>query len=456
MSKNTVVACMCVAAVATGLCRADDLEDLARQNAELRKRVETLEKELSQLKQIVLAQNGAVTAGRERGSAAATSTVPSTDRPGKAAAPAPAAPPKKNVSSNLDIEIYGFLKADASYDTSRSHPGNYVVYLDREDQRNNDDEFNVTANETRVGMRIKGPAESGFSAAGRLEVDFYGNYAAENKAKIQMRHAYLTLDWPGDHFGILAGQTSDVISPLVPRTLNYTVLWDAGNIGYRHPQVRVTKDFQVQKDINVNLQAAISRTIGRNDLTGSETGEDAGFPTLQGRIGLTFPGLGYKPATIGFSGHYGTEEYDPNTGGSNKDFESWSLNLDLNQPVYSWLTVKGELFTGRDLDSYFGGIGQGVNTSRLHEIDSRGGWVAATLGPWDNWSFNIGCGIDDVDSDDVSTGDRVLNRSVFGNAIYHLDANTEIGVELSHWKTEYRGPGDADDLRFQGSFIYRF
>ena len=36
------------------------------------------------------------------------------------------------------------------------------------------------------------------------------------------------------------------------------------------------------------------------------------------------------------------------------------MNLDVLQPVTSVLTIKGELFTGENLGTYFGGIGQGV------------------------------------------------------------------------------------------------
>jgi hypothetical protein len=108
------------------------------------------------------------------------------------------------------------------------------------------------------------------------------------------------------------------------------------------------------------------------------------------------------------------------------------------------------------LDSYFGGIGQGVNTTTLKEIESRGGWIAAALGPWTEWIFNVGTGTDNVDRDDVANGGRTLNTSVFGNLIYSLNKHSQIGFELSHWTTHYRGPGDATDTRGQLSFIYNF
>lgn len=422
-----------------------DVESLRQENAQLRQRLEKLES-------AVAASNKAAT----------PMTVPAETK-GQAvpAKPQPvanlgSAGDKKNVLSSLDIEIYGIIKQDTAYDSSRSYPGNYVVYLDSEATRENDDEFNLTANQTRLGMRITGPATETFKTSGLVEIDFYGNYASENKAKIQMRHAYMVLDWPASQFSILAGQTSDIISPLVPNTLNYTVLWDAGNIGYRRPQIRFTKGISLGEKVSLKLEGGVARTIGRTDATGSETGEDAGTPTGQARASVTFPFFGPKPTTIGVSGHIGKEEYDTDNTGKHVDLDSQSINLDVTQPVCPGLTVLGELFTGKNLDQYFGGIGQGVNTATLEEICDKGGWVAVNLGPWSNWSFSLGTGFDAVDRDDVADGARTRNSSVFGNVLYAFNKNAQVGFELSRWETDYRGQGDADDLRGQLSFIYKF
>lgn len=118
--------------------------------------------------------------------------------------------------------------------------------------------------------------------------------------------------------------------------------------------------------------------------------------------------------------------------------------------------MKGELFKGENLGTYFGGIGQGVNTTSANEVASKGGWVAASIGPWSDWNFNVGAGVDDVDRDDVAAGGRTLNSSIFGNAIYTVNEHLQVGGELSHWKTHWKGEGDADDLRVQMSFICKF
>ena len=422
MSRTITVAVIAIV-ISTGACGgAKASAARADENAQLKDRVETLEKQVQEL-----------------------TGTPSGDG-------------KKPMWSKLDVQFYVFIKGDAAYDNSRTNSGNYVLYVDRENDRNNDDEFNLTANETRLGVDISGPQDNSIQTSGKVEFDFYGSDAPENKAKIQMRHAFLQLLWPDSGFSLLAGQTWDVIAPLNPTTLNYTVLWDVGNIGYRRPQIRLTKDHLLSGDTSLKFQGAISRTIGRNsdlggDLT-SESGEDAGFPTFQGRVGVTFPWLPAGATTVGLSGHMGQEEYDMVSG--SRDFDSWSINLDVLQPINTWLTLKAELFKGENLDSYLGGIGQGVNTDALKEIDSKGGWCAASLGPWDQWSFNAGIAIDDVDADDVDSGARTLNRAVFANAIYALNKHADIGVELSHWRTDYKGSGDADNVRLQTSLKYKF
>lgn len=450
-----------------GICIADVGADTAKENAELKARIEKLEKELAELKQIVNQQEEArvkeINNIERRTSNIEKRTATITTEPNKLA---PAG--KKPVLSGLDVVLYGRLKLDAVFDTARMDVGDYAKWVKPDRGRNDHSQFDMTANETRLGLWIYGPKDEEVKTSGRVEIDFYGG-GAENKPNPMMRHAYLNLDWPQDKFSILAGQTSDTISPLWPDTLNYTVGWWVGNIGYRRPQIRLTKSLALDKDNELKLEGALARTLGRNNSSilpaGDQTdsGENAGFPSVQGRISLTTPSWGYKPATVGFSGHFGKEEYDTNTTrgvvNGSKRFDSWSLNVDVLQPVNEWLSFKGELFWGQDLDAYLGGIGQGVNTARIKEIHSHGGWVQASLGPWDKWSFNVGVSADRVKTDDLEgmSGDlRKYNQSIFGNVLYDVSKNAQIGFELSQWHTDYVDLGDADSLRAQTSFIYKF
>lgn len=427
-----------------------------KENAELRGRVDALEQEMAQLKAIVLSNNQAG-GWQAAGTGAAPLKLSDEDFDRIASMVRTNADGKKPVLSNLDLQLYGYIKFDGSYDTSRTNTGNFVTWVDSEVDNRDDNEFNMTAKQTRLGMKISGPDDGEMKTSGKVEIDFYGNYGAENQGKIQMRHAYMKLDWPDKDFSIIAGQTSDVISPLNPSTLNYTVLWDAGNIGYRRPQLRFTKGFDLDGERRLEAAVAILRTIGDDKfvsttVNNAESGEDSGIPTVQGRIGLTFPWLDYKPTTLGVSGHWGKEDYDS----VSKERETWSLNVDFNQPINDKLSIKAEGFIGENLDTYFGGIGQGLNTATGEVIGSKGGWIAASLGPWDKMRYNVGIGVDDVDNGDIANGQRSLNRSIFGNVIYAVNKNVDVGFEISHWHTQRKNQGGADALRAQMSFIYKF
>ena len=211
----------------------------------------------------------------------------------------------------------------------------------------------------------------------------------------------------------------------------------------------------------MRLQGAVTRTIG-DDIANDpgDTGEDFCLPGIQGRVAVTFPGLGPKSTTVGVSSHWGREEYDKDAFDTHENLDSWSVNLDVVQPVTDWLIVKGEMHTGENLDAYLGGIGQGVNHTTVKEIGACGGWLAATLTPLNNWTFNVGASIEAVNTDDIditdATADRTLNRSIFTNAIYNINAKTSVGLEVSHWFTEYENQDKGGSLRLQGSFIYNF
>ena len=142
--------------------------------------------------------------------------------------------------SKLEHEWYGYVKLDVAYDGSRTSPGEFAKWAVPEPP---DDEVTITLNETRLGLKLKAPGDrTRFRAGGRVEVDLYGHVDDPDP---RIRHAFLHFSWPEADFDIIVGQTSDVISPLYPSTLNYTVAWWAGNIGFRRPQIRATRRFAI-------------------------------------------------------------------------------------------------------------------------------------------------------------------------------------------------------------------
>ena len=366
-----------------------------------------------------------------------------------------------DLPAGWSIKPYGYFKFDMSYDDSSVNgaDGDYVVHVRPENSvTRSDDKFSATARQTRLGMKVFAPNIGDVKVMGRVEFDFYNPLTAdvnENKSTPQMRHAYGELI--GKDWSFIFGQTTDIISPLCPNTLNYTVGWFGGNVGYRHPQLSFAKWWDCPNGNRFKIETAISRETGNdNGAVLVDDGQDNGdFPTLLSRVSCELPMSG-KKLVAGVSGHYGKEEVDWDYVGDDEDVHTWSLNADLTVPVCKTVELKGEFFWAENFDSYFGGIGQGVNTVTRDEIETVGGWAQIGIKPCAAWAFNTGAGIDDPVDSDLNNGDRSNNLFAFTNANYFFSKYLSTGIEISYWQTEYKNTDDGDDFRVQHSWMLKF
>jgi hypothetical protein len=379
--------------------------------------------------------------------------IPQAAQPPQAA---PAKTPGIPITAKPSVELYGFIKLDTAYDTAQVYPGNYAVRVQQPlAGRPARDQFSITANATRLGLNFKTQGSGPAVTSGKLEVDLYGG-GTENKPTPMMRHAYFQVEWPASGVTLLAGQTWDVISPLWMPTANYSVGWWAGNIGYRHPQVRLSKEFRLDDGNSFLLQGALVRTMGH--LTGERnTGVDAGFPTAQGRLAYSFPAGAGGKAAFGLSGHWGEEAYPAVTPGQpDVRFRSWSANLDMKIPMGKSVTLQGEAFTGRDLDSYLGGSNEAIRLDPKTATESAGGWLALSIIGSPKVTWNLGASVDDPRNSELSPGARSRNSSIFGNGYFTIAPSAQLLAELSYWATDYLGKPRAHAFRAQLSFQYTF
>lgn len=357
-------------------------------------------------------------------------------------------------TGSLDLDWYGYVKLDASWDEALVNTGNFARWVISPEARHTHQGFNMTARETRLGFRAGSEAGS-LKLNARWEADFYAG-AAENKNGLQVRHAYVEIRTPSG-WSILAGQTSDVISPLNPATLNYTVAWWVGNIGYRHPQLRVTRTFDAGP-VALTLQGAAARTIG-DDFVAADPGDSgaaSGRPTVQGLAGLTIP-FGDNALTVGGWAHRGDESLgDELETDEALDLasSSWGGYLKLTAGA---LSLSGEGWVGSNLDDYFGGIGQGlvIDEGGATAIGGKGGWaeVAWKAGAT---TLHAGFGVDDPDDEDLALGFRSRNYAGWGNVVHDFGGGLQVGLEYSYWQTLYTNMLEGTSSRVQGSVIYTF
>lgn len=349
-------------------------------------------------------------------------------------------------AGNVEATVYGRLKADMAYDSAQTNgSGSYVCWVSSD--QTGGDNLSVMARESRIGLGLK----RGDNLEGKVEVDFYGEGSGENKPTIMLRHLFARAKLD-ETWSLVAGQTSDVFSPLVPATLNYPVAWNAGNVGYRRPQLRLECTAG-----GFSSAVAAARSID---------GEESGALDWQGRLAYTHRDVeGRTRLALGISGVKGYRDADRNV-----NVEAGAVDLKI--ALGPKLDLSGEVFTGRNLSGYLGGIGQGLNNNG-EEIGTAGMWVQLSAKLSDSVTVNLGYHYDDPDRDDLTgqvadpdasppvehTDNRDRNTCVFVNLRWKLDESIEVGVEYSNWKTSYwdgSSSWEEEDNRIQASLIMTF
>jgi hypothetical protein len=363
-------------------------------------------------------------------------------------------------SAGVDFTPYGYIKLDASLDSALTNDGNYVYVVLPYAEGEEESEFNMTAKQTRVGMKFEGGGSDNVDLSGVIEFDFYGG-GAENKPNPMLRKAYMV--WKTEHVDILAGQTFDVISPIVPTTLNYIVLWKSGDIGYRRPQIRLSKAAQVGGGSEIELQIAATRSMGLQ----AGGGEKVGTPAFQGRFSYATEIMGY-PASVGVSTLIGKEEaaFADSMTSVEAELDQSVVAVDVSLPLGHMFAVKGQYFTGKNLAHYLGGVGQGIavvpsesaRDMELKEIEASGWWAQLTAKPAKGWQINVGAGTDDpeIPEGDVAGNSYEKNTTYYGNVLWSVAPAATIGAEYAMIETEYVGGETYEDSRVQLSFMYKF
>lgn len=367
---------------------------------------------------------------------------------------------KKLAWSKGDFKIvpYGILWGQTAYETSRTYMGDYTLWAISGDEEG-EDAIHFNGKGTRLGLDVSGPKLPFFccaSSGGKVELDFEGNFVTENKPGVLLRHAYWEVK--NDDFRLLMGQTWDVIAPLNPNTIMYSVYWGAGNIGYRRAQLRYERYVTLTDMWKLELQGALATDAGADFLNGTTpvNGDHAGWPIVEMRVGTK---IGKKhPIAFGVSGHLGEEIFDGLGGADDVARQTWSLNADVKVPITERLGFQGEFFTGTNLKTFLGGIVQGVNCGgTCAEIRSTGGWANVYYDLTSRLHTSVGYTIDDpIDADIITANGRLYNQAYWGNVTYDVTKQFLLGLEVSQWKTLFtdRSPGDSTRIEFAGKYAF--
>lgn len=366
------------------------------------------------------------------------------------ATPSPELPPKPPL-----VELYGFVEVDVTRDFNNNDLG--FPFGSSLDNRL----FDISAQPTRFGLKLHGPKIAGGIPTGKVEMDFNTSTGTETSPNLRLRHAFFRIDWPGSGYGFLAGQTYDVIAPLQTDTISYPVENWTGDFGFRRPQVRIEKTFNLSEKSSLLLQGSLSKAS--SDVYVAPDGSAAELvriPVLQGRVALDCPVFGEQRSTFGFYGHWGRDTYNIAPGGANATLRTWSAGFDALVWFSPRFMLMVEGWRGKTMDTYFWWDGR-VMTSMAEQnyydnVITAGGWATLTYKHSPKLRFNIGSGFDNPLEQTTYLDEDEYSLTSFLNFFYDIDAHWEIGAELSNWMTKKESGQEERKWRAQATFMYFF
>lgn len=367
------------------------------------------------------------------------------------------------------IKFYGFINLTMAYDTNRTDSGNTARFVLDNSLPGNDEELNIHARYTRFGMELQGTRLSTIGnpeLSGKIEIDF-NNGGPESRNLIRMRHAYLQLKWTEYDLSLLAGQTADIISPLVPETHEIAGRFrDRGNIGDRRPQLRIewapaivkgTKEEETRLFLTAGILRAGSGDALDADADGNNDGEDSGAPMLQFRLGIATPGwVEGKKIRFGIGTSHSWYDTQVRLGArGEKDFKSHVWAMDLHLPITERIEFSSELWWGYNVSDLRGGIAQGIDTAKGDEVEATGGWFNLKVKTTERSSMVIGYAFDNPVDGDVP-GRRLMNETYWINNSWDLSNGVSVGVEYQYMRTRYTRGDSNHNNRFVTYIMYTF
>ncbi|MGO1062636.1 DcaP family trimeric outer membrane transporter [Acinetobacter lwoffii] len=288
------------------------------------------QQEIEQLRQEVQALR-ALVEQQQRQTAVVTAHV--------AATPAPASKPIMKIASGAEFNLYGNIRADASYQAeggSAARMYNQINAVPLEGVGERSDEFKSTLAATRLGMDFKAPVGAGDKAlSGKVEVDFLGGASFDN---LRIRHAYISYaNW-------LIGQTwsNFAVPDYIPETVDALVY--AGGSIKRTPQVRYTSTISPETNLVFAVEDPKDATI---------TGIKQRLPALTARLNHKFAdNLTVSARAMGNEKRVNEDEKT-----------AWGVGLGAKYDVVPGTTLKADYYHVKGDSSFVSYANTGVITA---------------------------------------------------------------------------------------------
>ena len=395
------------------------------------------QQEIEQLRQEVQALR-ALVEQQQRQTAVVTAHV--------AATPAPASKPVMKIASGAEFNLYGNIRADASYQAeggSAARMYNQINAVPLEGVGERSDEFKSTLAATRLGMDFKAPVGAGDKAlSGKVEVDFLGGASFDN---LRIRHAYISYaNW-------LIGQTwsNFAVPDYIPETVDALVY--AGGSIKRTPQVRYTSTISPETNLVFAVEDPKDATI---------TGIKQRLPALTARLNHKFAdNLTVSARAMGNEKRVNEDEKT-----------AWGVGLGAKYDVVPGTTLKADYYHVKGDSSFVSYANTGVIAANGDLLQSEFDSISVGLTQQfnDKLRGTLGYGYMNFDEDqayiNAVTDKTKTNKDLWqawANVFYSPTKPLSFGLEYVYGEREALGAATngstkGEDNRINAVAIYSF
>ncbi|MDA3911869.1 MAG: DcaP family trimeric outer membrane transporter [Bacteroidales bacterium] len=204
---------------------------------------------------------------------------------------------KSSWKDSLDINVYGYVKLDAFYDTRETvngREGHFLLWPAAPDydpdgvDRAAHGSFNMLAVQSNFGIRVSGPRVLKAKTSAKIEGDFFGQMN-DNINLVRLRHAYFQMQWKSTD--LIVGQFWSPVFNLgaFPNTISFTTGTPVLPFS-RNPQIRVIQYLGSFALIGVIQSQRDYPSFGPNpanpmsSIPSSEFLKNSGLPEFHGKI----------------------------------------------------------------------------------------------------------------------------------------------------------------------------
>ncbi len=262
---------------------------------------------------------------------------------------------KVESETQMPVRLFGTIHAHAFANTGEANWMDVPNIVPPRPADGHTGTFSLALRQTRIGFAADGPRIGSARASGVLAFDFFGGIPGFQTGQVmglpRLLVGFARIETA--RVAVQAGQDHVILAPRDPSSLAafaFPLLFRSGNLYLRAPQARVEATLAPHVRLTTGVLAPIGGDVPGEDYP-ALGGERSRRPAIQAHLGYSRGTVGDpRVVAAGISGHYARERR-----GEVLD-ESWAGALDF-AVRHDRIGIAGELFTGRNIDQFGGGLG---------------------------------------------------------------------------------------------------